>query len=370
LVRRGLTLSALALTAVLTQNAASATTVPAVLATNTVKAALLVAAGNSLAAGVSAQVVALTEGVLKAMFLTKLKIAAAILLTIGLFGAGGGALTYNSWARERTDDKKDAAPTKEKPDAKAEVAVGPPGALEIAKPAPAKPVKPNRIRQMQDALDHTIDYGGTNDPKASLGEMLDEFATQYDLTFDVNDRAFEADGIAEGEILRIPIALRPLPKMSGVRLSTLLTKVLSRVPAQSGATFVVRTDRIEITTEAAVRQELGLPSGSPRLPLVTASFDQQPLEDALKEVAAATGFNIVLDSGKLEKNKLSVTANFQNVPVDTAVRILAEMADMRAVLLDNVLFVTSKETADRLQKEETKRKSPGAMGGEKRDGAK
>jgi hypothetical protein len=294
---------------------------------------------------------------LKAMFLTKLKIAAAVLLTIGLLGTGGGALTYNTWARERPEDMKDAAAPKQKGDPKAEVAVNPPAAHEDAKPAPAaKPVKPNRGRELHDALDKAIDYEGNADQKASLGEILDEFATQYNLTFDVNERAFAAEGMAEADILRVPVALRPLPKMTGIRLSTVLKKILSRLPTESGATFVVRPDHIEITTEAALRQELDLPYRVQRLPLVTASFDKQPLEDALKELITTTGFNIVLDSGKSEKNKATVTANLHNVPVDTAVRILAEMADMRAVLLDNVLFVTSRETAVRLQKEEDKRK--------------
>src|SRR5262249_30173837 len=72
LTRRGLVLSGAALATLLTQNAARATLVPAALATNTIKAALLVAAGNSLAAGVvSTHAVALTEGVLKAMLVTK-----------------------------------------------------------------------------------------------------------------------------------------------------------------------------------------------------------------------------------------------------------------------------------------------------------
>jgi RNA polymerase sigma factor (sigma-70 family) len=357
LLRRGLTLSAAALAALLAQNAASATTVPAVLAANTLKAALLVAAGNSLAAGVSTHVAALTEGVLKAMFLTKLKIAAAIVLTIGLLGTGGGALTYNTWAKEKGQEKKDAATAKGKGESKAEIAGNALPPAEAANPAaPAPPVEANRSRQMQDLLAKAINFEGRDDPKTTLSEILDEFATQYNITFDVNERAFESEGLKD--VLSAPLVPdgRPLPKMKGVRFSTVLTKVLSRVPSGSGATFVVRRDHIEITTQAAVREELGLHPNAVKMPLVAASFDKSPLEDALKEISTSTGFNIVLDSAKLEKSKAGVTANLNNVPVDTAVRILAEMADMRAVLLDNVLFVTSKETADRLQKEENKRK--------------
>src|SRR5207245_1287526 len=107
LVKRGLSLSTAALTALLAQKAAEATTVPASLAATTIKAALLVAAGQSLAAGVSTGAAALTEGVLKAMFLTKLKIATAVVLTLSVVGMGGGMFTYNTWARGKGEEKVD-----------------------------------------------------------------------------------------------------------------------------------------------------------------------------------------------------------------------------------------------------------------------
>ena len=51
--------------------------------TSTIRAASLYAAGQAAAAGViSSQVAALTEGVLKSMLLTKLKIATALFLAL------------------------------------------------------------------------------------------------------------------------------------------------------------------------------------------------------------------------------------------------------------------------------------------------
>jgi hypothetical protein len=43
-----------------------------------------------------------------------------------------------------------------------------------------------------------------------------------------------------------------------------------------------------------------------------------------------------------------VTATLNSVPIETAVLILADMADLRLVVLDNVLFVTTKENAEQL----------------------
>jgi RNA polymerase sigma factor (sigma-70 family) len=83
LARRGLGLSAAGVTAALASGTASAT-VPRPLMTSTVQAALAVAAGQATTALVSISVADLTEGVLKAMFLAKLKIASAVLLVAAI----------------------------------------------------------------------------------------------------------------------------------------------------------------------------------------------------------------------------------------------------------------------------------------------
>lgn len=82
LKRHGIVLSTGVLTSLLAHQAVAE--VPAALAGSTVHALALAASGQTLMGGtVSAQTVALTQGVLKAMFLTKLKI------TVGLLLAGG-----------------------------------------------------------------------------------------------------------------------------------------------------------------------------------------------------------------------------------------------------------------------------------------
>jgi RNA polymerase sigma factor (sigma-70 family) len=89
-IKRGLALSSASLAVALSRGVASAS-VPAPLVASTIKTALLVAASPVLAAGVmSAPVAALTEGVLKTMFLTKLKTAVVVLLTTALVATGIG----------------------------------------------------------------------------------------------------------------------------------------------------------------------------------------------------------------------------------------------------------------------------------------
>jgi len=90
LTRRGLTLSGAGLAAALSQSSASVG-VPAALGAFTVKAALGMALEGATRAGVSVNVAALAQGALHGMFLTKLKIATAVLLVVGLLGVGVGA---------------------------------------------------------------------------------------------------------------------------------------------------------------------------------------------------------------------------------------------------------------------------------------
>jgi RNA polymerase sigma factor (sigma-70 family) len=86
LARYGLSMSGGSLAAVLSQKAATAC-VPALMMTSTIKAVTRVAAGQAVTAGVvSARIAALTEGVLKAMVISKLKTIAGTLLVAGLIG--------------------------------------------------------------------------------------------------------------------------------------------------------------------------------------------------------------------------------------------------------------------------------------------
>jgi RNA polymerase sigma factor (sigma-70 family) len=92
LVRRGLG-SAGALLAAAWPGAAQAG-LPAVLLATTTSAALSLVAGRTASAAVSAPVAALTEGVLKAMRVTKLKMITAVAAVFALAGLGLGWLVY------------------------------------------------------------------------------------------------------------------------------------------------------------------------------------------------------------------------------------------------------------------------------------
>jgi RNA polymerase sigma factor (sigma-70 family) len=96
--RRGLAVGAAALATLLTASAAGAA-LPVAQVLSTSRAALEFAAGSATAAGMSpTPVVALAEGVLRAMFLTKLKVAAVVLVALATAGAVAGVLTHYALA--------------------------------------------------------------------------------------------------------------------------------------------------------------------------------------------------------------------------------------------------------------------------------
>jgi RNA polymerase sigma factor (sigma-70 family) len=80
LARRGAALSVWALALILVEKAAPAA-VPAALAEGAIKAAVLTAAGTAATGAIPATVAALTKGVLRSMFLSKLKVLTAVVLT-------------------------------------------------------------------------------------------------------------------------------------------------------------------------------------------------------------------------------------------------------------------------------------------------
>jgi RNA polymerase sigma factor (sigma-70 family) len=114
LARVGLALSGGALPAVLSQQGASAS-VPVSVASATIKAASLFAAGAAAAPGViSGKAVALAEGVLQTLLLAKLKVAAGVLLVVAVLGAGAVALREQALAEKPADQSMTAKPEGEK----------------------------------------------------------------------------------------------------------------------------------------------------------------------------------------------------------------------------------------------------------------
>jgi hypothetical protein len=223
------------------------------------------------------------------------------------------------------------------------------GFVSLAAPTPS----PSLVQK----LNQRVKFEGFNDPKMTLGQALDKLAKLGDVDFEVNEKAFQGENIQNVLSTEITVG-NPIPTMKNVRFRTLLRKVLARVNSESGAAFLLRDDTIEITTAAARAAEIWGEYTGPHLPLVNANLDKIPLENALKELSEQTGFNLVLDNRAAEKAKTTVSARLRNMPLDTALRLLTDMTDLRAVHVDNALYVTIKENAAALEARLEKEKMP------------
>jgi hypothetical protein len=224
----------------------------------------------------------------------------------------------------------------------------------IARPAaPQAPSLPGKLAQR-------VKFTGIKDPKTTLDEALDRLAKEFGLAFEVNEKAFEAENLKD--VLKTEVASpNPIPPMKDVRLSAVLRTLLGRIPnVASGATWMVRDDHIEITTGQFQVEEVWGTYNGPRLPLVQVILDKVPLEAALRDLSEQAGFNVLLDGRAAEQGQTPVSARLLNTPLDTAARLLADMADLQAVHLDNVLYVTSRENAAALEARlEKERKAAG-----------
>jgi hypothetical protein len=218
--------------------------------------------------------------------------------------------------------------------------------------APAARAEGGKREPLAARLASRVTFSGVEaDPNVPLQEVLDMLAARFDLAFAINEAAFKAEGVED--VKAAHVAEQGIPKMADTRLDTVLRRILARVPAGSGATYLLRADGIEITTGDRLMQEVwGITYAGPLLPLANASFEKRPLEDALRELADATDFTILVDAQAAEKARTPVTARLANVPLDTAVRLLADMADMRSFLVANTLYVTTRTKAAALEKQE------------------
>jgi hypothetical protein len=279
---------------------------------------------------------------------------------LGALGGGGlgGALGLmgGSWPNvgpAKVISLPAPAGTEAKPDKSAKPTTAKPRASEPA------PRLPSRTVTLGRKLAELVTLKQGIEPNTPLKDALEHLAKAYNLTpVLIDSESFKQAGVESPE--EAPVRL---PRVSGVRLGT----VLQQLVAQVQGAYLVRGDHIEITSAPSWQTEVWgrfteeEPNRRRRfLPLVHAAFEQRPLEDAIRELADTTGFNVVLDTRHAgESGKMPVTALLNNVPLDTAVRLLADQADLQAVLLDNVLQLTTQDRARALGAEQDRANQKG-----------
>jgi len=75
------------------------------------------------------------------------------------------------------------------------------------------------------------------------------------------------------------------------------------------------------------------------------------LATALEQLADETGANLLIDPRQADKAKSKITVRLDDVTLETAVRLLTELADLGSARVGNVLYVTTDARAEKLRKE-------------------
>jgi len=130
-----------------------------------------------------------------------------------------------------------------------------------------------RSREVTKQLNATVTFQGFDDPETKIDDVLKYFTRAYGIEFDINEQAFKDEMI---ENVREKAIGKVIDKMRNVALSTVLRKVLERLPTPSGTTWVVRNGVVEVTTgryAASEKAVVAYPIADLVIPITT--FQQQ-----------------------------------------------------------------------------------------------
>jgi RNA polymerase sigma factor (sigma-70 family) len=353
LLARGVVLPGGALTAAFATSGASAC-VPPTLVHSTIKAATLVAAGETAAEGViSAKVAVLTGEVMKAMLLSKLKNVAVVLVACVL--GGFGWVGYGSLAQEQRDHSERAARPRVADkglildtDSKQDALNG-----KTENDTPTANSKEDPISAEKHAFDTVVSRLAEpietrnfqnpmilRDLTALVYEMFD--AKQKAFTIILDSQAFREED-PQLDIQDCRVTFPAFPRV--ITTAGLLEIAIGQIPSVK-AQILIRGPIVYITTQKRASV------GNLLQERVCARFENMPFADVLEKLAGLTGVSITLDPRVGEKAKTPVSATFRNdVTLGGALRTVTDMAGLKVVDMKSSLYVTTPDNAKELEKE-------------------
>ncbi len=122
--------------------------------------------------------------------------------------------------------------------------------------------------------------------------------------------------------------------LKDVKVRTALRNIL----APYNLSFAIIGDTVVVTTEdmAALRQ---------MRQRVSVDLNKVELGEALRKLGRDTATNLIVDARAEKEAKTEVSLQLEDVPLETAVRLLADEAGLKPVRVGNALFVTKKDIA-------------------------
>jgi len=185
------------------------------------------------------------------------------------------------------------------------------------------------VDKIRKALDQAIDLDMTDQ---SLNQAITQLREQTKLNI-VLDRMTIVNMMGM-DPEQSPVTL----KLQGVKVRSALRTMLS----QHNLSFAIVGDTILVTTEEmAMHRQMRQ--------RVNVDLDKVQLSAALKQLSKETATNLTVDPRVAKDAQTAVSLQLEDVPLETAVRLMAEMAGLKPVRMGNVLFVTSKTNATELR---------------------
>jgi hypothetical protein len=202
-------------------------------------------------------------------------------------------------------------------------------ALSAAGAAPdtkEKAVSP--AEKIKKQLDQIVTLEITDQP---LNLALNQIREQSKINFVVDKFTIQQMGMDPEQM---PVNV----KLKDVKVRTCLRSVLAPYNlgyAIIGDTVLISTDDMAMHRQMKQR--------------VSVELEKVDLAAALKQLSRETASNLMLDTRVGKEAKTEVTLQMEDVPLETAVRLVSEMAGLKPVKVGNVLFVTTKALATEMR---------------------
>ncbi len=184
---------------------------------------------------------------------------------------------------------------------------------------------------------------------SAMQPLYEKFAAKgMDLPIIIDAETFNvADLDRTNGIYADEVRLPPVPKL--MTTATAMRLIIGQL--KTPAAMVLRNGAVEIVAKKAVRPEALLRYK------VLARFNKVPVFEVLRQISDQTGVSVVIDPRAAEKAQTNISADFRgDGSTEAALRMVAEMAELRVVLMDGGVYVTTPANAEALEKRLRERK--------------
>lgn len=171
-----------------------------------------------------------------------------------------------------------------------------------------------------------------------------------DLTFQ-NTSLREAVDVLK-ERTKLPIYLDPMVMNFGVNIhEPNITLELKQIKVEDALRRILAPYNLHLalTREGVIISSEELTIARQLRQRVRVNCDGRPFVEVIRQLSAETGANLIVDPRLKDKAEHKITLRLEDVPLESAVRLLAEVADLRTLRMNNVLFITTAERAERLR---------------------